>query len=258
MLSVSEFNDSNPYKLWGVEEMMANYIFEYFLDTVKIPVENISENFDFEEFGEWIQGTVADFYEDWKNAKKEEMTPKNENTHIQTDPNEENEKEFEHWWDLQIINESGLPVTHVLSFLDKESFYYMDETENVSQNITSMSISALKYVIDEHGGDWNIEYLKSKLNNEMGYQYTFFRKFSIIKENELINLMLIMNSGLFNLDSQMYKQILTGKEENLLELFANRLKVNSSLFSNEGLLNNFDQDQEKVHSILLECVEEIF
>ena len=67
-----------------------------------------------------------------------------------------------------------------------------------------------------------------------------------------------MNSGLFNLDSQMYKQILTGKEENLLELFANRLKVNSSLFSNEGLLNNFDQDQEKVHSILLECVEEIF
>jgi len=258
VLSVSEFNSKKPYKLWGVEEMMANYIFEFFIDWIDKQNSDLADIKDFGPYIIWVSEQVEDFFEDWKEAreKRAKSAQKITQTNVKKKIAEDSEKSFEHWWDIQLINEAGLPVSHVLSFLDDESFYYMDENENASQNITSMSISALKYVIDEHGGNWNIEYLKSELNNEMGYQYTFFKKFAVVKNNQLLNFMLIMNSALFNLKTQKYVQVLTGKEIPLLNKVAARLKLNSHLFSEDALLIDIEKDQEKIHSILLQCVEE--
>ncbi len=257
VLSVSEFDVKEPFKLWGVEEMMANYVFDYFLDWIGKKDQNISQISDLDSFTPWLQSQVADFYLDWKDAKIKGKLDKKEVEISQITDRRQIENRYEHWWDLQLINEGGIPVTNALSFLNDQSFYYMDESENASQNITSMSLSALKLVIEEHGGDWNIEYLKSRLKNEMGYQYVFFNKFSIVKDNKLLTFLAIMNSGLFDLEKEIYVQVLTGWEIDLLQKFAAKLKLRPEIFSKDAILEDFDEGQDEVHKILLSCVEEV-
>ena len=65
----------------------------------------------------------------------------------------------------------------VISFIDKESVFTPDESET-ARSLESMSISALKILIDQQSG-WNINYIKNRLENEMGYSYVLFDKFDV-------------------------------------------------------------------------------
>jgi hypothetical protein len=242
VLSVSEFDINTAFEHWGYEETMAEYIFEYFWDSEK------SQPTELADFKEWINDQVADFYLDWLEAKNNSAAK----SLREITTSEKILSEMEQTWDIQLINEYGAPITEVLSFIDSEAFVYEDEQEMLHQNLASMSLTALKILIDQQGG-WNIDYLKGKLGNEMGFQYTLFKKFSI----KDVRYLLIMNTSIYDPDKNECLQIFRGNEYPLLEAVAGRIKLHSDLFTMNGQLGK-REDQAKVQNIVIDCVKEVF
>lgn len=244
VLSVTEFEVDSPFEYWGYEETMAEYIFEYFKD-----INQYSEKTEeLKEFPTWIKIQVSDFYLDWLEAKKNRTA---ESFH-QIATSEKILSQMEQTWDIQLINEYGAPILDMISFIDGEAFVYQDENEIMSQNLTSMSLTALKIVIDKQGG-WNIDYLKGKLGNEMGFQYTFFKKFMIMN----IRYFLIMNSSLYDYEKQECIQIFRGNEFELMDYIAGRIKLTAELFDLNGQLID-PKAHDRLKGIIVDAASEFF
>jgi hypothetical protein len=166
-------------------------------------------------------------------------------------PTAHHEKSFEQWWDLQIINEYGQPITDLISFIDDQAFTLDSESDRMEQNLESMSISALKLLIDTQGG-WNIKYLKNRLRNEMGYQYTFFEKFTV----EDIRYLIVLNSSLYDLKSEKCLQAFRGFEFDLLEEIASRVSTHTIFFSQQGQLN--PENKQLTQRIIMNSIDHFY
>jgi hypothetical protein len=250
--SVSEYGEENPFESWGVEEMMSEYIFEYFFS---VRYKSDPEPYDFQSFHHWLTDQVADFFLDREEGKQEKKIPVPNPNIVQeyeTLSKSESDSQTEHWWDIQLINDYGQPLTSMISFIDKLSFEMASEQEEITQSLESMSLAALKIILDQQGAEWSIEYLKSRLHNEMGFQYTFFKKFLVNDGNYL----LIMNSSIYNYDNQQCLQIFKGNEQDLLLNIAKRLKLRSDLFAANSMLVDLSLEKE-VLKVILDCVDEL-
>ncbi|QEE14356.1 hypothetical protein DSAG12_00169 [Promethearchaeum syntrophicum] len=219
ILSVSEYDTPNIYSGPGTEEMMAEYIFDYYFDLRK------EGPIDIPEFQKWIESQILDFYIDWADSKKE-FIAESQGKNIEIKKTQEI---FEEWRDLQLINEYGQPLTDLISFINDKSFLFYSESEAIAQNLESMSLSALKLLIDQQGG-WDIRYLKMRQRNLMGFQYVFFEKFEIRGTKYL----LIMNSALYDIKKGVCLQAFRGDEIGILENISNKLQQNSSFFMENG------------------------
>jgi hypothetical protein len=246
IFSVSEFDVETPFEFWGTEEMMSDYMFENYRDFILDENPSIKTQV---EYLEWLKFQVSDFYQDWQDENK----TRSKRGIIKTFMTNTAEKTLEQMWDLQIMNESGLPVIDMINFIDNNAFIYMDEQEQVSQSLESMSLSALKILIDQTKGSWNIQYLKLKLGNEMGYQYLFFKQFSV-KE---INYLLVMNSSIYDYIKEKCLQMFRGNEFPLLNLIASKTKLSPGLFQSNGLLIGI-KEEEILRKIILDAVERVF
>ena len=219
ILSVSEYDNINVYSGWGVEEMMSEYIFDYYHELSKEGLNKIPE------FQKWLESQIMDFYIDWADSKKEFLAePQRKNIKI-----DKTQKKFEEWRDIQLINEYGQPLTDLISFIDDKPFLFYDESEAIAQNLESMSLSALKILIDQQGS-WNIRYLKMRQRNLMGFQYIFFEKFEI----RGIKYLLIMNSALYDIDKGVCLQAFRGDEIGILENISNKLQQDGNAFFMEN------------------------
>ncbi len=235
IFSISEYDNINVYSGWGVEEMMSEYIFDYYHELCK------EGSIQFPEFQKWIQQEIYDFYVDWADSKKEFLAKPQVNN-IVIDKNQE---KFEEWRDIQLINEYGQPLTDLISFIDDKPFLFFDESEKIAQNLESMSLSALKILIDQQGS-WNIRYLKMKQRNQMGYQYVFFEKFEIRK----IKYLLILNSALFDIDKGVCLQAFRGDEIGILENISNKLQQDGNAFFMENGQLKFE-NKKQVQELIL-------
>ena len=243
IFSVSEYENVNIYSGWGVEEMMANYIFDYFHDlnkegTIQIP-----------EFQKWLESQILDFYVDWADSKKQYLAEIQGNGK-KSDILEQKDKshsvivdKFEIWRDIQLINEYGQPLTDLISSINNKPFLFFDESEDISQSLESMSLSALKLLIDQQGG-WNIKYLKMRLRNRMGYQYVFFEKFEICG----IKYLLIMNSALFDINEGICLQAFRGDEFKILSEISIKLQQHEMYFSENGQIKK--ENKRNVQEII--------
>ena len=245
ILSVSEFDVASPFESWGVEEMMSEYIFEFYRD---VAANSLVLSEQKEVFLEWLGAQVDDFYLDWKEAKAKIHEGNKITLH-----SKEFEEKYEQMWDLQLINAYGMPITSKLSFINGNSFFYSDEDEMLAQNLDSMSISAIKMLIDTQGEDWNIEYLKARLDNEMGFQYTFFKQITI----NHMRFLWIMNSSIYDLNTQTCLQIFRGNEFQVLDQIADRLGLKSDLFTDNGALKEFE-DNDPIRLLILTAVTEFY
>ena len=161
------------------------------------------------------------------------------------------EKIFEQWWDLQLINEYGAPLTDMISFIDDNAFFLTDENEVISQSLESMSISALKILIDQHAG-WNIRYLKNHLNNNMGFSYTFFEKFTI----RGVRYLLLMNSSLYHIEKEQCIQMFRGNEFTILQRLADKLAMHTLFFNDEGQIEQ--SHKPEIHKLILDFINEVY
>lgn len=236
ILSVSEYENINVYSTWGVEEMMAEYIFDYYHDLSK------EGSIQIPEFQKFLESQILDFYIDWADSKKEFLA-KPQGNNIVINKTQEN---FEEWRDIQLINEYGQPLTDLISFIDDKPFLFYDESEIIAQNLESMSLSALKILIDQQGG-WNIRYLKMKQRNQMGYQYVFFEKFEI----RGIKYLLIMNSALFDISKGVCLQAFRGDEIDILENISSKLQEqqNNMFFMENGQIKR--ENKKNVQELIL-------
>ncbi|WP_371806037.1 hypothetical protein [Candidatus Lokiarchaeum ossiferum] len=250
IISVSEYDTPLTYDFWGIEEMMAEFVFDYYMD-LKQSLEN--ESFNISEFQSWLSTEIKEFFVEWYDAKKEFRN-------AQSDPEKQayfksnkhkKAKPFEQWWDLQLINEYGAPLTDMISFIDDSSFFVAEEAEQTNQSLESMSLSALKILIDQQGG-WNIKYLKNRLNNEMGYSYTFFCKFTVRD----IRYLLIMNSAIYDLQAETCLQAFRGNEFELLDLIASKIEHHTMFFTENGQLNV--ENKELIQQIILNYVGKVY
>ncbi len=247
IISVSEYDTPVTYDIWGVEEMMAEFVFDYYTD-LKQSVEN--ESINLQEFNNWLSIEIKEFYVEWYDAKKEFRASSSEKKEITHDGTKA-PKSFEQWWDLQLINEYGAPLTDMISYIDDVAFFVTDEAEQNTQSLESMSLSALKILIDQQGG-WNIKYLKNRLKNEMGYSYTFFCKFSVRD----VRYLLIMNSAIYDLEAETCLQAFRGNEFDLLDLIASKLEHHTMFFTQNGQLN---LDHKKlIHQIILNYISNVY
>ncbi len=239
ILSVSEMDYVKNFTDWGVEEMMEQYIFDYYLDLKKNSTNGMIQ---IEDFKKWLQQEIYDFYMDWAEAKKKFFSSPKVIHKISDIEN----KAYEHWWDLQLINEYGQPLTDLISFLDKESYIFHDEEVSLAQSLESMSISALKLLIDQQGG-WNIRYIKMRQRNQMGFQYVFFEKFEI----RGIKYLLIMNSALFDIDKGVCLQAFRGDEIGILENISSKLqqKPFDEFFMENGQIKH--ENRKNVQEVII-------
>lgn len=247
IISVSEYDTPVTYDFWGVEEMMAEFVFDYYSD-LKQSLEDNTLNIS--DFQSWLSTEIKEFYVEWYDAKKEfratqsiiePSSPKENNT----------AKLFEQWWDLQLINEYGAPLTDMISFIDDSSFFVAEEAEQTNQSLESMSLSALKILIDQQGG-WNIKYLKNRLNNEMGYSYIFFCKFTVRD----VRYLLIMNSAIYDLKTETCLQAFRGNEFALLDLIAGKMEHHTMFFTQNGQLNL--EHKDLIQQIILNYVSKVY
>ncbi|MHA1519618.1 MAG: hypothetical protein ACTSVZ_10545 [Promethearchaeota archaeon] len=276
VLSVSEVDEFVPFETWGVEDLMGEFIFENYREMLKASKET---EFNFKDFEMWLAPEIKEFYSDWEEAKKsiiftskfnpfEKEKPKEDKkepatetvavpisdaisentTEIETE-SATDKKKFEQWWDLQIINEYGQPQTDLISFIDDKAFVIDSDYDKIDQNLESMSISALKILIDTQGG-WNINYMKNRLKNEMGFQYTFFEKFNV----EDVKYLIIMNSAIFDFETDKCLQAFRGFEFQLLEEIASKI-CHLTFFTNQGQLN--PDNKALTQRIILNCVEKL-
>lgn len=235
ILSVTEYDNINVFSGWGVEEMMAEYIFDYYYDLSKEGPIQIPE------FQKWLESQILDFYVDWADAKKLFLAePKGKTIEI-----DKTQEKFEEWRDLQLMNEYGQPLTDLISFINDKPFLFYDESEAIAQNLESMSLSALKILIDQQGG-WNIRYLKMKQRNQMGYQYVFFEKFEI----RGIKYLLILNSALYDIDKGVCLQAFRGDEIGILENISSKLQQDGNAFFMEnGQIKS--ENKKEVQEVIL-------
>lgn len=236
ILSVSEYDNVNVYTGPGTEEMMAEYIFDYYHDLTK------EGEFNIPEFQKWLESQILDFYIDWADTKKQFLAEPQEKT-IEINKTREI---FEEWRDIQLINEYGQPLSDLISFINDKPFLFYDESEAIAQNLESMSLSALKILIDQQGG-WNIRYLKMKQRNQMGYQYVFFEKFEI----RGIKYLLIMNSALYDINKGVCLQAFRGDEIGILENISAKLQENenSMFFMDNGQIKR--ENKNNVQDLIL-------
>lgn len=244
IFSVFEYDEQNILENWGVEEIMTEFVMDYYLDAVKS-----QEPFEFSSFQEWIAPEILDFFKDWTDAKNEAVLKKIEMKTLSL--SEGDEKKYEQWWDLQLINEYGQPITNMLSFIDKDSFIVTNEEELTTQTLESMSISALKILIDQQGS-WDINYLKNRLKNQMGFSYSFFKRFEI----HGIKFLLIMNSALYEIENEKCLQMFRGNEFDLLTKIAQLLSDHSDFFTAEGLL--VSKHRKIVQQMMLEYIKQTY
>ncbi len=247
ILSVNEFDTDTPFETWGVEEMMANYIFEYFQD-MKIDIHDAKA---LQEFHNWIIEEVSSFYKDWGEAKQLFLEKPKTPFIVPTNGSEHSDDPpvYEHWWDIQLINEYGAPLSEVISFIDKEAFFTPDESETVARSLESMSISALKILIDQQSG-WNINYIKNRLENEMGFSYVLFDKFSVRD----IKYLIIMNSSWYNFKEDVCVQRFRGNEFDLLLKLSGKLQAHTMFFTKQGQLEA--SNKKLIQKIILKCIDD--
>jgi hypothetical protein len=248
VLSVSELDATSTFESWGVEDLMAEFVFENYQEMWQ---NGKNPDFHFSEFEQWLEPEIADFFEDWQDAKAKTLQTKRPSPLSPMKPTAHHEKSFEQWWDLQIINEYGQPITDLISFIDDQAFTLDSESDRMEQNLESMSISALKLLIDTQGG-WNIKYLKNRLRNEMGYQYTFFEKFTV----EDIRYLIVLNSSLYDLKSEKCLQAFRGFEFDLLEEIASRVSTHTIFFSQQGQLN--PENKQLTQRIIMNSIDHFY
>ena len=254
VLSVSETDEVETFETWGIEDLMGEFIFENYREMMKSQAET---EFRFQDFEAWLAPEIKEFYSDWEVAKKKAKIPSKLDFPEKVKevpgipPTETTEKKnFEQWYDIQIINEYGQPLTDLISFIDENSFVFDSDIDKVDQNLESMSISALKILIDTQGG-WNINYMKNRLKNEMGYQYTFFEKFTV----EDIKYLIIMNSAIFDFETDTCLQAFRGFEFKLLEQIASRI-CHLTFFTNLGQIHL--DNKALIQRIIMNCVKHFF
>lgn len=246
ILSVSEVNQEKVYESWGVEDIMAEFVFENYRDLQKR--QNMEGGFRFQDFEEWLRPEIKDFYIDWQDAReKEEFS----HGHTHNPLGVSSDRGFEQWWDLQIINEFGQPLTDLISYIDDQAFTLDSESDKMDQNLESMSISALKILIDTQGG-WNINYLKNRLKNQMGFQYIFFEKFTVGD----IKYLIIMNSAIYDIETGTCLQAFRGFEFELLDRIASRVSHHTLFFTDQGQLK--PENKNLTQRIILNCVDQFY
>jgi hypothetical protein len=242
IFSVSEYQTETIFEYWGVEEMLAEFAFDYYHDN-SVSNQNFDENYD------WLSIEIKNFYMDWKEGKQKHFSGNQNVKTLRNIPDEE--KIFEQWWDLQLINEYGAPLTDMISFIDDNAFFLTSENEVISQSLESMSISALKILIDQHAG-WNIRYLKNHLNNNMGFSYTFFEKFTI----KDVRYLLLMNSSLYHIEKEECIQMFRGNEFSILRSLADKLATHTLFFTEEGQIEA--SHKPEIHKIILDYIREAY
>lgn len=224
IFSVTEYDTNTMFEFWGVEELFAEFIFDYFYEREN-PLE--LDKIKIDEILEWMKPEINDFYLDWLRAKQGYFSSSQNVKTLANKPNQE--KIFEQWWDLQLIDEIGSPIIDLISYIDDQHFFLQDENEQIQQSLESMSISALKILIDQQEG-WNIQYLKNRLRNEMGFSYVFFQKFEIMDKKYL----LVMNSNIYHFTKDKCIQMFRGNEFNILQGLSAQLIENGISSDDSG------------------------
>ncbi|MHA1746747.1 MAG: hypothetical protein ACTSWW_12160 [Promethearchaeota archaeon] len=247
VFSVSEKDEEETFENWGVEDIMAEFVFENYREMLKAKTET---EFSFKDFEEWLALEIKEFYSDWEDAKKNlKDQPELDSNGPREVKTKTSKKKFEQWWDIQVINEYGQPLTDLISFIDDDAFVVDSDFDKIGQNLESMSISALKILIDTQGG-WNINYLKNRLKNQMGFQYVFFEKFNV----EEIKYLIIMNSAIFDYETDKCLQAFRGFEFELLEDIASRF-CHLAFFSDQNQLD--PNNKALTQRIILNCKNRI-
>ncbi len=235
IFSVNEYDNVNIYSGPGTEEMMAEYIFDYYHDLSK------EGSIQIPEFQKWLESQILDFYVDWADSKKQFLAD-SQGKKIEINKTREI---FEEWRDIQLINEYGQPLTDLISFINDKPFLFYDESEAIAQNLESMSLSALKLLIDQQGG-WDIRYIKMRQRNLMGFQYVFFENFEI----RGIKYLLILNSALYDINTGVCLQVFRGDEISILENISNKLQQDgNAFFMDNGQLKS--ENKKKVQDLIL-------
>ena len=246
--SVRESEVDNPFETWGVEEMMAEYIFQYFYEEI---FTKFKEFEDTAEFLGFVDGQVSEFYMDWYDAREISLIKKSHK--LEKNKIKDVSKKYENWWDIQIIDQYGAPITNQINFIDKKAFTFQDDDEEIKQNFNSMSISALRTLLKHQGAHFNIHYIKERLENQMGHGYCFFKPFS----HDEKHFMLIMNTAQYNIEKGICEEIFSGNEKNSINNIASRLKLNlraGKMNITSGIVNE-KEAEEKFRKILLEEIQ---
>ncbi|MCF2139538.1 MAG: hypothetical protein K9W44_05735 [Candidatus Lokiarchaeota archaeon] len=247
ILSVSEFDEIQPFESWGVEELMAEFVFDNFLEMKQ---ESTDKGFDILKFEEWLKPEIFNFYQDWVEAKHDEiLTKKETRTFRESKIHSLNYKKYEQWWDLQIINEFGNPITDLISFIDDQAFMINSNVEKIEQNLEGMSLSALKILIDTQGA-WDILYLKNRLKNEMGYQYVFFEHFIVSH----IKYLIILNTALYDVANEKCIQAFRGFEFDMLKGLAEKLVQHPDFFNPQGQIR--PENIGLTHRIIITSIQQ--
>lgn len=243
ILSVSEFDQQAPFENWGVEELLAEFAFDNFME-MKNPTK-IGE-FDFSKYQKWLESEIKEFYKDWQEARREELTKKVDN---ESKYKALNYDKYEQWWDFQVFNEYGNPITDLVSFINDQSYVVDSTDEKIMQNLEGMSLSALKILIETQGA-WNIMYLKNQLKNEMGYQYIFFSHFSV----ERIKYLIILNSALYEISSGKCIQAFRGFEFEMLNQIAVHLVQHPDFFNQQGQIR--PENKSLTQRIIMKTIQQ--
>jgi len=243
-LSISEYDVEEPFELWGVEELFAEYASEYFFTSFS----KFTTSHEFAKFKIWLNDQAADFYLDWKEAKEKHIESKKHAKHSQMI-----QLKFEQSLSLTVLNEYGQPLIDMISFKNDYPSIATGSEEIIDPNLESMSLSARRLLIVTQGKEWKIDYIKQKLKSGMGYQYIFFLPFKIGQ----ISYLIMMNAGQFDYKSQKFLPIFRGGEPKILEAIKAHIEQRPELFSSHGLLNEHI-DQTIIHDIIIGEVRKTF
>ena len=182
---MSEFDVEEPFELWGVEELMTEYVAEYFI--TMFGDKNHPD--EFTKYKIWLNEQVADFYLDWKEAKQIHFK-----SQIEFRQPKMVRLQFEQNLTLWLLNEYGQPLIDMIAFKNDYPIIATGKEDKIDQNLESMSLSALRLLIETQGKEWRIEYIKQKLKSGMGFQYIFFMPFIVNQ----ISYLIMMATGQFD------------------------------------------------------------
>jgi len=242
--SVIENDTPKTFETWGVEEMMGKYAFEYFYEEVMDKTE------DYSEFLHWLNDQVQMFYDDWQEAQQAFLAPNKQKKEPTTEKSKKKSSGHSVQAKISIINEYGQPLVDLISFTNNIPLIHGTADDKANQNLESMSLTALKTLIETQGKDLEIEYLKQALTLDMGHQFIFFKKITI----KNIGYAHTLTSAQYDFEKKEFTPVLTGKEIPLLHAIGHHLKINASLLSSRGLLKH-PEDQKIVHQFMIEAVK---
>lgn len=137
---------------------------------------------------------------------------------------QEKEKDISRYWEIQLINSFGQPLTEIIKINDGK-FLESNDEDFTNQGLEAMSYSVLKTLVEmKH---LNLKHIKASLPTEKGFEYIFFQDINL-KNSHLLIIMSVMN---YNKILCHYEDKIMGGERNVLEKIDNRISQHADWFN---------------------------